>query len=245
METKGAHMKSIRFLVPLLASLTVLALFVLISSSCSPYFSDEDLMPPTRRPTLLPASQTIELGPTQTARPSPSGNYCEDATSAGARIRYTFAEILPCLDTIEEVSRFMQNNMQYDNAWDTRERGGNEYVPAWLVYERGVDDCDGHAILQCYFLEMNDRDAVILGLNVDTDSGHNVCAVNTGEAIIVLDNMGEIVGPFTSIEEAALHYIDPDGHLGILLASQVTQITTDETTPSVLDLPWHMIWKSP
>jgi hypothetical protein len=139
----------------------------------------------------------------------------------------------------------MQNNMMYDIAYDIRERGGNEYVPAWLVYERGEDDCDGHAILQCYFLEMNSRDAVMLGLNVDTDSGHNVCAVNTGEAIIVLDNMGEIVGPFTSIEEAALHYIDPDGHLGTLLASQVTLITTDETTPSVLDLPWQMIWKSP
>ncbi|MBM3151439.1 MAG: hypothetical protein FJZ96_04420, partial [Chloroflexi bacterium] len=134
-------MKLIRFLVILLTP----ALAVLISSCCGTWQPDD-----APRPT-----PTSELQPTETARPTPTGDYCDDATSAGARTRYTFEEIVPCLDTIEKVSLFMSNNMMYDNAWDTRERGGNEYVPARLVYERGVDDCDGHAILQCYFLEMN------------------------------------------------------------------------------------------
>lgn len=209
------------------------------------YYEDFPIQLPTAQATsaIRPTSTTL-LQATTTPRATPSGNYCEDATSAGARTRYTFSEILPCLDTIEEVSEFMQNNMMYDSAWDIRERGGNEYVPAWLVYERGVDDCDGHAILQCYFLEMNGRDAVMLGLNADRNDGHNVCAVDTGEAIWVLDDMGAVVGPFDSIEEAALHYISADGSLGTLHASQVTQITSDTTTPSVLTLPWNMIWKS-
>ena len=223
-------MNRIRF--PILLRVFTLS-FVL--SSCI-HFRPPELPPPP--------TSTYELQPTDTARPTPLGNYCDNATSAGARTRYTFQEILPCLDTIAKVSEFMSSNMMYDGAYDHRERGGNEYAPAWLVYKRGVDDCDGHAILQCYFLEVNGRDAVMLGLSVNTPNGYNVCAVDTGRAIVVLDAMGEIVGPFATIEDAALHYISPDGALGTLRASQVTQITTGTTTPSVLDLPWNMIWKS-
>ena len=215
-----------------------LALFVLLTGCNYTFPHPNTSLPPK-------STATYQLQPSETPRATPLGNYCDDATSAGARTKYTFQEILPCLDTIEEVSQFMQNNMMYDLSWDVRERGGNEYVPAWLVYERGVDDCDGHAILQCYFLEMNGRDAVMLGMNVNTNEGHNVCAVNTGEAIWVLDDMGLVVGPFGSIEDAALHYIGSDENLGILSALQVTRITTDETTPSVLELPWSMIWSSP
>lgn len=224
-------MKPIRFLIFLLVPVMAVLL-----SSCFGTWQPDDTPKPT---------STYELQSTETARPSPMGNYCDDATSAGARTRYTFDEILPCLDTIEKVSQFMSNNMMYDGAYDTRERGGNEYAPAWLVYERGVDDCDGHAILQCYFLESNGWDAVMLGLNIDTSTGHNVCAVSSDGAVIVLDNMGAIIGPFTSLEDAALHYISSDGHLGSLRASQITQITTDTTTPSVLNLPWNMIWNAP
>ncbi|KAF0108708.1 MAG: hypothetical protein FD146_594 [Anaerolineaceae bacterium] len=238
-------MKTVRFLLALL----ILALATLLAS-CKPEIDVYVMALATNQMATkinqFPAATgTYELQPTMTARPTPPGNYCDDATTAGARTRYTFQEILPCLDTIQEVSAFMAHNMMYDGAYDTRERGGNEYVPAWLVYERGVDDCDGHAILQCYFLEMNGRDAVMLGLNADTDSGHNVCAVDTGEAIIVLDNMGTVIGPFASFEAAALHYIDAGGSLGIIRASQITAITTDATTPSVIDLPWTMIWNNP
>ncbi len=242
-------MKNVRLLIVLL-SLILTLLLIMPLAACIPIDIYAEAVATSQKATKIyqlppDTTATYDLQPTGTAMPSPTGNYCNDATSAGARTKLTFQEILPCLDTIENVSEFMSNNMMYDGAYDTRERGGNEYVPAWLVYERGVDDCDGHAILQCYFLESNGWDAVMLGLNVDTDSGHNVCAVSDDGAIIVLDNVGTIVGPFATIEDAALNYISPDGHLGTLLASQVTQITTDETTPSVLNLPWHMIWNTP
>ncbi len=228
---KGVLMKPIRFLIFLL----IPALAVLLSSCWGSWQPDD-----TPKPT-----STYELQPTETAQPTPLGNYCDDATTAGARTRYTFQEIIPCLDTIEKVSQFMSNNMMYDGAYDTRERGGNEYAPAWLVYERGVDDCDGHAILQCYFLESNGWDAVILGLNIDGPTGHNVCAVTTQDSVTVLDNLGSIVGSFATIEDAALHYINASDTLRSIRASQITQITTDSTTPSVLGLPWNVIWSAP
>ncbi len=181
----------------------------------------------------------------QSTAPTLVGDPCSGATSAGARDRYTFQEILPCLDTIEKVSQFMSNNIEYNGNYDNQEHGGNEYAPAWLVYERGVDDCDGHAILQCYFLESNGLDAVMLGLNIDGPNGHNVCAVSAQGSVTVLDNMGSIVGPFATIEDAALHYISRDSSLRSLRASQITQITTDSTTPSVLGLPWTVIWGVP
>jgi len=194
------------------------------------------------KPPIRPTS-TIELQPTGTARPTPLGNICDHATEAGARTTYTFTEILPCLDSIDKVSEFVQHNMMYDAAYDAHERSSNEYVPAYLVYERGVDDCDGHAILQCYFLEKNGYDAVMLGLSIDTPTGWKTCAVTTKDGVFVLDVMGEKLGPYSSIEEAALHFITPDLHLGTLLASQVTQITTNDSNPRVLDLPWKMVWK--
>lgn len=85
----------------------------------------------------------------------------------------------------------------------------------------------------------------MLGMNLNTDSGHNVCAVDTGEAITVLDNMGVVIGPFDSFESAPMHYIDATGSLGIIQASATIAITIDSTTPSVLHLPWTMIWKNP
>lgn len=219
-----------RFLV----AIVVLLFFCL---SCEPEFKAYEVdieFQPTR---------TITLQPTATTRPTPNTNYCDTATDAGSRTKLTFEEIVPCLDTIEKVSQFMQNNINYDAAYDAHERSMNEYVPAYLVYERGSDDCDGHAILQCYILEKNGFDAVILGLSIDTPTGWNACAVTTKDGVTVLDVKGQILGPFGSIEEAAQQFITPDLHLGTLLASQVTQITTNDTNPNVLNLPWRMIWK--
>ena len=192
---------------------------------------------------LYKPTGTLELQPTATTRPTPANNFCDTATESGSRTTLTFEEIIPCLDTIEKVSQFMQNNTNYDAAYDAHERSKNEYVPAYLVYERGVDDCDGHAILQCYILEQNGFDAVVLGLSIDTPTGWNTCAVTTKDGVTVLDVKGQVLGPFGSIEEAAQHFISPDLHLGTLLASQVTQITTNDTNPNVLNLPWRMIWK--
>ncbi len=208
----------------------------LLSTGCLPYLITNTELPPI-------GTATYQLQPTETPRATPTNNYCDDATSAGARTKYTFEEILPCLVTIEEVSQFMAHNMMYDEAYDIRERGDNEYAPAWLIYERGVDDSDGHAILQCYMLESNGWDAVIMGMNINTPSGYTVCAVSTQGAIITLGIMGGADGPYASIEDAALHYVGPDGALGTLRASQITEITTNTSTPTVLDLPWNMIWK--
>jgi len=148
------------------------------------------------------------------------------------------------LNTPQRVSQFMKNNITYDQKWDMA-AGGNEYAPAWLVYERGSDDCDGHAILQCYFLEANGWDAYMIGLSIEGGGpGHNVCGVNLPDGrILVLDNEGFVEGYFNSLAEVARHYIAKGwmwegGSLRTIRASQITQITTDYTTPKVTDLPW-------
>jgi glucose/arabinose dehydrogenase len=74
--------------------------------------------------------------------------------------------------------------------------------------------------------------------------GHNVCGVNLPDGrILVLDNEGFVEGYFNSLAEVARHYIAKGwmwegGSLRTIRASQITQITTDYTTPKVTDLPW-------
>lgn len=211
---------------------------ILLATGCFPSIPNNPDLPPK-------GTATYQLQPTETPRATPSGNYCDNATSAGARVRYTFTEILPCLDTIEKVSQFMAHNLMFDEAYDTRERGDNEYVPAWLVYSRGVDDSDGHAILQCYLLEVNGWNAVLMGMNIEGRGGYNLCAVQSGKATYTLGIKGGFDGPYESIEAAAIHYVGTNSSLRIIQASQITLITTNSTTPSVLDLPWSVIWNSP
>jgi len=221
------------------------------TSTCppTPTFSIATL---TQTPTQIPAP-TNTPEPTDTPTPSwtPSPvpftstpSPCAGATSAGARQRFSFEEIVPCLNTPRKVSLFMRNNVRWEGNYDNRVCGGNQYDPAWVVYQHGVDDCDGHAILQCYFLEANGWDAYMIGLSIEGGGpGHNVCGVNTDSGILVLDNEGEFVGPFSSLADVAWHYIAKGwmwdgGSLRTIKASQITRTTTDYTTPKVIDLPW-------
>lgn len=138
----------------------------------------------------------------------------------------------------------MATNIKSDVAYDAREGGGNEYVPASVVYERGIDDADGNAILQCYLFERNGWDAFMIGLSVDTPIGSNVCGVNNADGtILALEAEGRTAGPFNSFTNIAIYYankgwMQSGGSLMTLKASQVTQVTTDFTSPSVLELPW-------
>ncbi len=172
---------------------------------------------------------------------------CNGATEPGARERFKFDQIMSCMNTLSRVSTFTQNNMKFDAEYDTRERGGNEYVPAALVYERGIDDGDGLAILQCYFLEHNGFDAFVIGLSIETPVGSNACGIKDADGTItIIGPMGNIEGPFNSFTDLAKfavsrNWMQADGTIRTLKASQVTRITTDLTSPSVLDLPWVSI----
>ena len=178
-----------------------------------------------------------------TPSPATSLGVCVGATDGGVRQRLSFKQIVPCLDTPSKVSVFMANNMTYDIDYDTRVLGGNEYDPAWLVYQRGIDDADGHAILQCYLLEENGW-ALVLGMSIESPTGSNACAVLDADgSIVVLEGAGAQEGPFTSYADPARHFVSigwmqAGGTLRTLKASEVTQVTTDRTTPSVLQLPW-------
>lgn len=167
-----------------------------------------------------------------------------DYLGPNARELYTFEQIVPLLDTPDKVSMFMKNNIKWDGDYDNRVCGGNQYDPAWIVYQHGIDDCDGHAILQAYILERNGWDAYVIGLSIEGGGpGHDVCGINTEGRILVLDNEGQIVGPFDSLADVARHYIAKGwmwngGSLRTIRASQITQVTTGYSTPKVTDLPW-------
>jgi hypothetical protein len=191
-----------------------------------------------------PAAALPTATPTPPPAPTPTPDACAGATDPGARQKFAFEQIVPCLDTPAKVSTFMANNVKADAQYDTRERGGNEYVPAAVVYQRGIDDADGNAILACYFLEKNGADAFVIGLSIESPRGSNVCGIQTAEGEILVLEAGRVsAGPFKSFADLAAYYINigwmqKGGSLRTLKASQVTQITTDHTTPSVLDLPW-------
>ena len=65
----------------------------------------------------------------------------------------------------------MENNIKWDGRYDIETAGGNEYVPAWVVYERGIDDCDGHATIQAYFLKANGYEAWNVGIGIGGPEG--------------------------------------------------------------------------
>ena len=144
----------------------------------------------------------------------------------------------------------MANNSVHDPEFDLKTAGGNEYVPARVMYERAqgqprmVDDCDGHAIFQSTVLEANGWDAYMIGLSIEGPIGHNVTGVNLPDGrILVIDNAGKIEGYFDSLASVARHYIQKGwmmdgGTLRTIRGSQITQITTDYTSPNVLGLPW-------
>lgn len=169
---------------------------------------------------------------------------CSGSTEKGARQKFTFEAIVSCLDTAEKVSAFMANNIEYDIGYDMREQSGNEYTPAAVIYERGIDDADGHAILQCYFLEMNGWDAFVIGLSIESPVGSNVCGILTDDgSLLALAGGGVTQGPFDSFSSLARFYIELDwmesgGTLRTIKASQINQIITDHTAPAVLELPW-------
>lgn len=166
----------------------------------------------------------------------------QDFLGPDARKIYTFEQIVPLLDTPDKVSTFMKNNIKWDGDYDNRVCGGNQYDSAWIVYQHGIDDCDGHAILQAYLLERNGWDAYMIGLSIEAPVvGHNVAGVNLSDGkILVRDNEGLERGPFDSLSEVAQFYIKlgwmtAGGSLRTIRASQVTEIMTGG---SVLRLPW-------
>ena len=169
---------------------------------------------------------------------------CIDATNSGARQKYAFEQIIPCLNTVEKVTEFMSNNITYDVDYDTRERGGNEYTPAYNIYTRGIDDADGYAILECYILEKNDFDAFVIGLSIENPVGSNVCGIrNSDGTILTLTGTEKTEGPFNTLEDTASYYknkgwMSNEGSIRTIKASQIVNTTTDNTNPSVLELPW-------
>jgi hypothetical protein len=211
----------------LLAAMILLAL-----TACRPATPPSPTATPTPPPTFTPA-------PTLTPTPDP----CAGATAPGARQKFSLQQITPCLDTISKVSAFMANNMKRDDDWDAQACGGICDSPAWLVYKNGIDDLHGLVTLECYFLEKNGWDAYHLGISIESPIGTNVCGVTADETVTILDADGQTVGTFKSLTEVAQFYMShgrmkAGGQLRSLQASEIAQVTSLNTNPSLLELPW-------
>ena len=202
--------------------------------------SDSDIEPQTTSPAQTPEPEMTEGSIPVTSSLDP----CEGVIDPGARQKFVFEQAVVCMTDIQRVTTFMVNNIQYDVEYDFREHGGNEYVPAHIVYERGIDDGDGWAILQCYFLEVNGWNVFMIGLSIESPVGSNVCGINNEDGtILVIEGEGQSAGPFKTFTDLAEYYIErkwmsSGGSLRTLRASQIPQVTTDFTVPTVLELPW-------
>ncbi len=167
---------------------------------------------------------------------------CAEATDPGARASLPFEEILPCLNTVPKVSAFMATNMERDDDWDFKECGEICYSPAWLVYQNGVDSLHGLVTLECYFLEENGLDAYHIGLAIELPTGTNLCGVVIDGGILILDYDGKTVGTFESLPDVMSYYNDIGvgigGQLRTIKASQITEVATNHTAPTILELPW-------
>ena len=153
---------------------------------------------------------------------------------------HKFLELMRKLNTPDLVSNYMKNNVR----WMPEKE--NEYVPAWIIVERGYDDCDGHAILQAYLLRVNGYDAWVVGLSIEGALGHNVCGYLHNDLIYILDNEGLKRGPFSSWEEvgdfySGIGWAKPHCSIRLLDPFTITKPITDYTSPNVMGLPWILI----
>lgn len=142
---------------------------------------------------------------------------CERAMESGARERFSFEQITPCLDTPENIIAFLQTNMQWQPDYDEVNYGGNVYLPAGEVYQNGTDDCDGLAELIACALSRNGYEAYNVGISVNRPWGFNVAGyVGEDGKIFAITNNPQPEGPFESWAELAQVFIDaglaePDG----------------------------------
>jgi hypothetical protein len=197
----------------------------------TPYLTHTQVPPPdtatpTWTPTPIPATST----------PDP----CADAITSDARLKYTFEEIVPCLNTPENLVTFMSGNLGWDNGWDNSFYGENTYSPAREVYENGIDDCDGLAEFAACVLNQNGYEAYNVGISIMGPSGHNVTGYVGKDGLKYAINNGQSIdGPFDTWEELAQFYIDngmaspPNGVLWLFSPCFSDRAVGD----AVLDLP--------
>ncbi|MFH8092772.1 MAG: hypothetical protein QXM38_02415, partial [Candidatus Aenigmatarchaeota archaeon] len=153
----------------------------------------------TPRPTNTPtATATYTATPTATATrkpiPTPTPDPCAGATEPGARKKFTYNQIVPCLDTPQKIAAFLKNNITYEPD------DINNYLPAEKVYNKGKDDCDGFAIFAACTAAMNGYEAYHVGIEVETSWGHNIAIVRYKGRYYVIDN-STLLGPFSTPKE--------------------------------------------
>ncbi len=184
--------------------------------------------PATAIPTTQPTEKSIAIftaspsaAPTPTFTlppPTETPDPCAGATSSGARQKFTYAEIVPCLDGPEKVYQFMLNNLAWDPGWDGSQYGGNAYSPASEVYANGTDDCDGLAEFGACVLSQHGWESYNLAISIIGPQGHNVTGFVGADGKYYAINMGQsrddpsggrtLDGPFKSWEELAQEYIN-------------------------------------
>jgi hypothetical protein len=159
----------------------------------------------------MTATPTPTPSPTPTKKPTPTytPDPCYGATSRGARKKFSFEQIVPCLNDPEKIVTFMRNNLMVDAGYDSKKWGTNTYASARTVYENGVDDCDGMAEFAGCLLKKNGYEAYNVGISTDSSWGHNVTGfVGRDGKLYAINNGQSIDGPFNSWEELAKFYID-------------------------------------
>jgi hypothetical protein len=164
----------------------------------------------TTAPLLATPNPTDTPPPTNTSiPPTATPDTCAGATTSGAREKFSFTEIVSCLDTPEKLVLFMSSNLIWDGAWDNSQYGDNTYSPAGEVYELGTDDCDGLAEFAACVLSKHGYEAYNVGISILGPSGHNVTGYVGKDDLKYSIHNGEIIhGPFNTWEELAQFYID-------------------------------------
>ncbi|NPV87835.1 MAG: protein kinase [Anaerolineae bacterium] len=159
---------------------------------------------PTEPPGMQPAFPASRTPMTQP--PAMSGD-CAGAVLPGAREKFTFDAILPCLSSPQMVQKFMANNLTPIDAFEVY--GEAIYPPAQVVYEEGKADCPGMSEFAACVLSKHGYEAYNVGISHLGRHGLNVTGFVGKDGKLYAIPMGRAInGPFKSWEELAQFYID-------------------------------------
>ncbi|MFZ5911652.1 MAG: serine/threonine protein kinase [Chloroflexota bacterium] len=182
-------------------------LFTVLGKGTNPAVRTSEQMPPAAVADTSTAAATSVPQMIEVASSTP--DQCAGATSAGARQKFTFEQIVTCLDTPQKLVEFMSSNTNFDGGWDNKTYGDNAYSPASEVYANGIDDCDGFAEFAACILSKHGYEAYNVGISVLGPSGHNTAGYIDRDGLKYSISNGQgIDGPFNTWEELAQFYID-------------------------------------
>ncbi len=128
-----------------------------------------------------------------------------------------FLETVNSLDDPQKLSRWLQDNIQYESHYEIwKETGVNYIATPEEIFENKAGCCAEFAVFACYVLQHHGQEAKILRIAVESDmsKNHGVCVYPSSGSLYIM-NVGRIEGPFQTYEDIALDHHEDWSEYGL------------------------------